>query len=60
MIVENIAIGDRVFGNWKDRGKYYSGKVITRKGKTIQIKYDDGDEETTTISFVRVIRPKEK
>ena len=58
MISDDIAVGDRVFGNWKGKGKYYKGKISTRNGKTIHISYDDGDQETTTISFVRVIRPR--
>lgn len=58
MIPEDITVGDQVFGNWKGKGKYYRGKVTSRNGKTIHINYDDGDKETTTISFVRVIRPR--
>ncbi len=57
MTPDDIAVGDRVFGNWKGKGKYYPGKIATRNGTTIHIKYDDGDQETTTISFVRVKKP---
>ncbi len=51
---ENIKPGDRVYGNWKNRGKYYPGTVTQRTGLSIHISYDDGDQENTTISFVRV------
>jgi hypothetical protein len=55
---EDIAVGDKVLGNFKRAGKYYPGKVTTRTGEQIHIKYDDGDEEDTTISMVRVERPR--
>lgn len=51
---EDIKPGDRVFGNWKNKGKYYPGVVTQRNGLNIHIKYDDGDREETTISFIRV------
>jgi hypothetical protein len=53
---ENLAAGDRVFGNWKREGKYYPGRITSRQGNTITILYDDGDQETTTIASVRVRR----
>ncbi len=58
MTVEDMSMGDRVFGNWQKRGKYYPGRIAQRKGREIHIKYDDGDEEDTTISVVRVLRPR--
>ncbi len=55
---EDIKVGDKVFGNFKRAGKYYPGKVTTRTGDQIHIKYDDGDEEDTTIGMVRVERSR--
>jgi len=60
MIEEDIRVGDRVFGNWKKRKRYYPGRVTRRDGNKIHISYDDGDQENTTISFVRVLRPRVK
>jgi hypothetical protein len=51
---EEIAPGDRVYCNWKNRGTYYPGTVTRRTGLSIHINYDDGDQEDTTISFVRI------
>jgi len=56
MKTEDIKAGDKGYGNYKNAGKYYPGQVTQRKGPAIHIKYDDGDEEYTTISFVRVLR----
>ncbi len=53
---EDIREGDKVFGNYKNLGKYYPGIVTERNGSAIHIKYEDGDEEDTTISFVRVLK----
>lgn len=53
---ENLTAGSRVFANWKHGGKYYPGKITSRRGNTITILYDDGDRETTTLSVVRVLR----
>jgi len=55
---ENLTVGSRVFGNWKRQGLYYPGKITARRGNTITILYDDGDQETTTIAVVRVRRPQ--
>lgn len=46
----NFVKGARVSCNWKNKGKWYPGKVAKVKGKKIYIKYDDGDKETTTHS----------
>ena len=45
--------GDHVQGNWLGKGVYYGGKVTRRKGEKVHIAYDDGDEEDTTVSFLR-------
>lgn len=53
---ENLTVGNRVFANWKRQGLYYPGKITARRGNTITILYDDGDQETTTIAVVRIKR----
>jgi hypothetical protein len=53
---EKLGPGDAVFGNWQGKGKYFKGKITKRNGDDIHIKYDDGDQEDTTIGRVRVIR----
>ncbi len=58
MTVEDLREGDRVFGNWQKRGLYYPGRIFQRRGLDIHIKYDDGDEENTTLSVIRVLRPR--
>jgi hypothetical protein len=52
----DLQIGDRVFGRWQHGAVFYPGKLTGRRGETIDILYDDGDRETTTISMVRVRR----
>jgi hypothetical protein len=51
---DNVSPWSIVEGNWKKRGKYYPGRIETRNGNTVTIKYDDGDEETASISQLRV------
>jgi hypothetical protein len=51
---EDLKPGDRVYGNWKNRGLYYPGTITRRTGLSIHINYDDGGQEDTTISFIRV------
>ncbi|MBI1890066.1 MAG: DUF4537 domain-containing protein [Burkholderiales bacterium] len=41
-------VGDRVECNWKNGGRYYSGKVGAKDGGKLFIQYDDGDKEHTT------------
>lgn len=52
----DIKVGSRVFGRWKGGPAYFPGKVDQMNGEEIHIRYDDGDEEWTTISLVRVKR----
>ena len=54
---DDIKVGSRVFGNWKNGGHYYPGRITRRNGVNIHISYDDGDQEDTTVSAVRVLRP---
>jgi hypothetical protein len=52
---EKLKPGDVVFGRWRSGNRYYRGRITARKGSDIFIHYDDGDEEWTTISRVRVL-----
>lgn len=44
-----LAVGSRVECDWKGGGKYYPGTVAKMSGKSVDINYDDGDKETTTV-----------
>src|SRR5262249_53070491 len=46
----------RVFGRWQGGPLYYPGTVTAKRGEEIHIHYDDGDEEWTTLSMVRLDR----
>lgn len=48
--------GTRVFGRFEGGRSYYPGLIDERRGDAIHIRYDDGDEEWTSISMVRVHR----
>jgi hypothetical protein len=48
--------GDRVQARWQGGPAYYLGTVRAVNGETVVINYDDGAEETTTVSLLRVIR----
>jgi hypothetical protein len=52
----DIEVGDRVHGRWNGGPIYYAGRVAQQEGEKIYIEYEDGDEEWTTISSVRVTR----
>lgn len=53
----SVAEGSRVEGNWLGGGLYYPGTITHRRGNAIHIVYDDGDEEDTTLAFVRLDAP---
>ncbi len=57
MLAPDIAVGSQVFGRVRGGPSYYPGTVRQQKGEKIQIRYDHGEEEWTTISMVRVQRP---
>jgi DNA repair protein Crb2 Tudor domain/Agenet domain len=52
----NIAQGNRVFGRKQGGPTYHPGTVTARRGEEIHVRYDDGEEEWTTLSMVRVDR----
>lgn len=46
-------VGTKVQCNWKGKGSYYKGVISSKNGESVHIKYDDGDEEDTTIGRCR-------
>ncbi len=52
----DIQVGDRIECNWQNKGYYYEGKITVKKGDMIHISYDDGDQEDTTIEYIRILR----
>jgi hypothetical protein len=49
----DYSIGDSVECNWKGRGKFYSGRIMSKEGARLFIHYNDGDKEHTTSSMCR-------
>lgn len=49
-----LGIGSRVWGRWQADMYYYPGTITKQLGAAIHIDYDDGDQEWTTLSMVRV------
>jgi hypothetical protein len=49
-----VNVGDRVWGRYKGGPIYYGGEVMKKQGEVIDIRYDDGDEETTSIRLIRI------
>ena len=51
-----VNVGDRVHGRWKGGLQFFGGEVIGRNGQVVQLRYEDGDEETTLLRLVRLER----
>ena len=49
-----IGVGTRVWGRYQGGRFYYPGKVSEQRGEAIHIEYDDGDQEWTTVTMVRI------
>ena len=49
-----IGVGNRVWGRYQGGPYYFPGEVSAQRGEAIHIEYDDGDQEWTTISMVRI------
>ena len=49
-----VRVGSRVFGRWQGGPYYYPGAVTEQRGEAIHIAYDDGDQEWSTVSLIRV------
>jgi ribosomal protein L35AE/L33A len=51
--IEGLSVGTRVVANWKNKGKFYKGKVGEIKGKKVLILYDDGDREWASVQQIK-------
>jgi hypothetical protein len=51
-----LQVGERVFCRFKGGPEYFPGEVSRRDGEMVHIQYEDGDEETTSIRLVRLLR----
>lgn len=49
----DVQPGDEVWGNWQRGNTWYRGAVVSRDGDSLHLRYDDGDEETTTFQYIR-------
>jgi hypothetical protein len=54
---QDIKIGSRVFCRNKNAAIFAPGTVNMLKGETVRVHYDQGEEEWTSISMLRVQRP---
>lgn len=57
IITPDISVGSVVFSRIRGGPQYFPGRVSDQKGESIYVRYDHGEEEWTSISFVRVERP---
>ena len=53
----DIRIGSQVFCRAQGGPAYWPGKVSRQNGEKIEVQYDGGEKEWTTLSMVRVQRP---
>lgn len=51
----SISVGSKVLCNWQGRGTFYPGTITSRDGDSIDVQYDDGDFERTTIKCIKDI-----
>lgn len=51
---DTLDVGSRIEGRWMGGAVYYAGKIARRQGEVVDVHYDDGDKETTYLSFLRV------
>jgi Domain of unknown function (DUF4537)/DNA repair protein Crb2 Tudor domain len=49
-----VNVGDHVSCRYKGGLAYFPGEVTEKRGEVVHIRYDDGEEETTSIRLVRV------
>lgn len=49
---QNFNIGDRVQVRWRGGAAWYNGRIDEISGNQYFIKFDDGDEEWTTVEFM--------
>jgi hypothetical protein len=51
-----VSAGDRVLCRWQGRPEFYPGEVTHVKEEKIHVRYDDGDEEWTSVRLLRLQR----
>jgi hypothetical protein len=52
----NLGAGSRVFVRRQRGPAFYPARIVRRQGERIQVEYDNGQQEDTSIAFVRVQR----
>jgi hypothetical protein len=50
--MDSWKVGDRVFAYWDADGYWYPATITKIEDDDISIRYDDGDEEVTTVEFL--------
>jgi len=50
-------VGDLVFVNLKDYGRFYAAQITALHGERIHVRYDDGTQEDTTLSALAGLTP---
>ena len=50
-------VGDPVFVNLKNYGRFYAAQITALQGERIQVRYDDGTQEDTTLSAIAGLSP---
>ena len=56
LMAVDVEVGDTVYCRYQGGLYYFPGHVTDQDGERIHVQYDDGDEEWTTVSMVRVTR----
>jgi hypothetical protein len=56
VLAPDVRVGSRVFARWHGGPEYLPGVISQQKGETVQIDYDHGETEWTSLSMVRVER----
>lgn len=52
--LQDVQVGDRVDCRWLGGNVFYPGSVTERAGDKIHVRYDDGDEEWTSLAMCRL------
>jgi hypothetical protein len=53
----SVETGMRVEGRWRGGQEYFPGEIDRLKGERLHVRYDDGDEEWTTVRLIRIPDP---
>lgn len=54
VFVGELALGTHVSVNYRGRGAYYFGRIVSAVGMAYEIDYQDGDHGMTTLSQIRL------